>query len=199
MRQHGNVTARQLRDIGLDKDVLERWPRPPHVTVTQGDPRPPGIIVHRAKLPRADRTRERGIPTTTAARALLDAAPAHRRRAGAGDRRRPAVRRRHPRAAAPLGLGAGLSRLGVAHGLPEPAINVRLGPYEVDALFAREKVIVELDGWEFHQSKRSFERDRDRDADTAAWGFVTVRLTWERHRAAPAREAARLRATLSRR
>jgi len=71
--------------------------------------------------------------------------------------------------------------------------------YEVDALFREEKVIVELDGWNFHWSRFSFESDRDRDADTAAAGFLTVRITWERIEQQPQREARRLQAILARR
>ena len=68
--------------------------------------------------------------------------------------------------------------------------------WEVDALFPAEKVIVELDGWEFHSSRESFESDRERDASTLADGCVTVRLTWERMHASAAREAARLQRIL---
>ena len=49
--------------------------------------------------------------------------------------------------------------------------------YEVDAFFPAEKVIVELDSWEFHRDRSSFESDRDRDAATLAAGCVTVRIT----------------------
>jgi very-short-patch-repair endonuclease len=71
--------------------------------------------------------------------------------------------------------------------------------YEVDALFEAEKVIVELDGWDFHSSRLSFESDRDRDADTAAAGFLTVRITKERHERRPERESRRLRRILDQR
>jgi very-short-patch-repair endonuclease len=78
-------------------------------------------------------------------------------------------------------------------------MNTRVCGYEVDALFERQRVIVELDGWEFHQSRDAFERDRNRDADTLAGGYVTVRITWARMTGAPRREAQRLRAILERR
>lgn len=56
---------------------LRGWPRRHHVTVTKGDPRPEGITVHRSRtLRRRDLTTQRGIRVTTAARALLDSAPA---------------------------------------------------------------------------------------------------------------------------
>lgn len=52
-------------------------------------------------------------------------------------------------------------------------------------------MIIELDGWEFHQDRGSFESDRNRDADTLAAGHLTVRITWGRMTArerAPARD-----------
>jgi hypothetical protein len=83
------------------------------------------------------------------------------------------------------------------HGLPRPKVNVRLHGHEVDALFEAEKVVVEIDGWRYHSSHKSFESDRDRDADLAQYGYLTVRVTSERlggSRAAD--EAARLHTTL---
>jgi very-short-patch-repair endonuclease len=75
-------------------------------------------------------------------------------------------------------------------------MNVIVAGYEVDALFPEEKVIVELDSWEFHRDRSSFESDRDRDADTLAAGHVTVRMTWAQM---SAREAKRLHRILEQR
>ncbi len=83
--------------------------------------------------------------------------------------------------------------------LPRPRVNVIVCGYGVDALFASERVIVELDGWDFHQDRDAFERDRRRDADTLAGGFATVRITWERMSGSPDEEAERLQAILERR
>jgi very-short-patch-repair endonuclease len=69
--------------------------------------------------------------------------------------------------------------------------------YTVDALFAAEKLIVELDGYEFHSDRAAFESDRDRDADTLAAGFATVRITWYRIHETAVREAARLHRILA--
>lgn len=56
--------------------VWKRWDVPLHVTVTRGDPRPPGIIVHRSRsLARPDLRRQLGIRVTSPARTLLDCAP----------------------------------------------------------------------------------------------------------------------------
>jgi hypothetical protein len=82
------------------------------------------------------------------------------------------------------------------HGLPEPLYNVKLNGYEADVYYPRERVIIELDGWPFHRTKKAFEDDRERDAHMLAAGIVTVRITRERLTNAPAREAKRLRRIL---
>jgi hypothetical protein len=64
-------------------------------------------------------------------------------------------------------------------------------------LFRAERLIVELDGWEYHGTREAFEDDRERDTDTLAAGFQTIRITWERLRDDPVKEADRLRAILS--
>ena len=85
-----------------------------------------------------------------------------------------------------------------AHGLPAPVMGAPVLGYIVDALFPVERVIVELDSWGFHKGKIAFETDRDRDADTLAHGYVTVRATWERIEERPHREARRLHTILAR-
>ncbi len=82
-------------------------------------------------------------------------------------------------------------------GLPRPLVNTRVAGHEVDALFPAHRLIVELDGWEFHSDRGAFESDRDRDADTLAAGFSTLRITHERLTVTPDAEADRLRRILS--
>lgn len=84
------------------------------------------------------------------------------------------------------------------YGLPMPLINPRVHGYEADALFAAERVIVELDGWDFHSSRRSFRSDRARDAHLLAHGYATVRITWERLTEQPDELAAQLGTILAR-
>ena len=84
----------------------------------------------------------------------------------------------------------------VSYGFPIPESNVYVAGHRVDFLFRPEMVIVECDGWRFHNSRESFEGDRDRDADTLAAGHVTVRITRRRLRGEPDREADRLHAIL---
>jgi very-short-patch-repair endonuclease len=63
-------------------------------------------------------------------------------------------------------------------GLPAPEVNVRIGPHEVDFLWRAERLVVEVDGFQFHSSRASFERDRLRDAELQAQGFRVIRVTW---------------------
>ncbi len=80
------------------------------------------------------------------------------------------------------------------HNLPMPEINAIL-PHngrEVDALYADQKLIVELDSWRFHSSRASFERDRAKDADALEHGYRTLRATADRLTRDGTREAARI-------
>jgi very-short-patch-repair endonuclease len=62
--------------------------------------------------------------------------------------------------------------------LPVPATNARVGRFEVDALWERERLIVEVDGFAFHGSRPAFERDRRRDAELLTLGYRVLRVTW---------------------
>lgn len=64
-----------------------------------------------------------------------------------------------------------------AYDLPEYRVNAHVAGFEVDILFAAERVIVELDGWQFHRGYAQFTGDRGRDAVALEAGHVTVRLT----------------------
>lgn len=62
--------------------------------------------------------------------------------------------------------------------LPAPHLNVRIGGYEVDALWPRERLVVEVDGFAAHGTRRAFERDRRRDMELQTLGYRVVRVTW---------------------
>lgn len=185
-----------------------------------------GITVHRClSVERRDITRHWGIPVTTPARTALDVAPRLSpkqltrlvndgrlsRRLGIAALEDVLERNpRHP--------GARLLRPFVedpgnptrsdfedefraftrAYGLPNPEINVTVNGFEVDAFFREHNVIVECDGWETHREQSSFESDRDRDAEQLRYGLRTVRVTKDRIRARPEREATRLLEILAR-
>jgi hypothetical protein len=198
-----------------------------HVYVT-ADRRPAGITAHiLGGLTRRDITVQLGLRVTSPARTVLDCAPllsaaqltrtvndgrlaGHLKFGALAD-----VVERFPlhrgaaavKAIVAADRGDGPTRSPLEdefagfcadHGLPTPRFATHVAGHEVDALFADERVIVELDGWEFHRDRASFESDRDRDADTLAAGYRTVRVTKHRLRTRPEHEAARLRTILSR-
>ncbi len=62
-------------------------------------------------------------------------------------------------------------------GLPTPRLNAHIEGFEVDALWAEERLIVELDGFAYHRSRRAFQHDRTKDAELTANGYNVMRFT----------------------
>lgn len=62
--------------------------------------------------------------------------------------------------------------------LLQPELNVRVLHYEVDFLWRGPRLIVEVDGYAFHDSTQSFRNDRRRDAELTAAGYRVLRFTW---------------------
>lgn len=67
-------------------------------------------------------------------------------------------------------------------GLPTPAINRVIEGFEVDAVWEEAGLVVELDGYAFHKTRRAFERDRARDAELLLGGYQVLRVTARRLR-----------------
>jgi len=63
------------------------------------------------------------------------------------------------------------------HGLPQPISNGMVQGYEVDLHWPEQRLVAELDGYQFHGHRRSFETDRERDLVLATHGWRTIRLT----------------------
>jgi hypothetical protein len=81
--------------------------------------------------------------------------------------------------------------------LPIPATNVLVLDHEVDALWPREKLIVEADSVKFHGHRAAFERDRERDAARQVAGYRVIRLTDRRLKREPEKVAQELRRLLN--
>jgi very-short-patch-repair endonuclease len=90
-----------------------------------------------------------------------------------------------------------LLRLVLAAGLPEPRLNARVGAFMVDAWWPSRRLVVEVDGFRFHGTRRAFERDRRRDAELQAAGQRVVRVTWRQLRREPLAVAASLATLLA--
>lgn len=84
----------------------------------------------------------------------------------------------------------------IAQRLPRPQVNRWDGKREVDFRWPDRRVVVETDGWAFHRSRDSFERDAKRSQALAAQGWTLVRLTWRQLINEPHGVAARLRPVL---
>jgi very-short-patch-repair endonuclease len=176
-----------------------------HVTLPTGGHNRPGIVVHRATLDPRDVTRRHGIPVTSAARTILDLAatepqaeleralneaqlqrrvtphslneqfsryPRHRGTAALKE-----AIRTEPRLTRSEAERCALDLIRKA-GLPMPETNVRIAGHEVDVLWREQKLVVEIDGFEFHSMRSSFERDRRRDQELVAAGYRVIRVTW---------------------
>jgi len=170
-----------------------------------------GLVVHqRRRL--LDQTRHRRFPLTTVPQTLLDLAATtplsqvrralaeadYRRlldpraieavlgqgRPGSAKLRR-ALARHQPRLAqirSPL-EGAFLERC--ESGIAVPEVNVRIEGWTVDALWRREGVVVELDGYGNHRSRAQTDRDRHKELCLRRAGFVVIRYSEDQVREEP--------------
>lgn len=71
-----------------------------------------------------------------------------------------------------------LQRLCRTGGLPAPVSNVRIAGYEVDFMWPEQRLVVEVDGFQFHGHRAAFERDRRRDQVLMTAGYRVLRVTW---------------------
>jgi very-short-patch-repair endonuclease/predicted transcriptional regulator of viral defense system len=212
---HGSATT--LWGLG------KHWHTPFEVVVPR-DRRQPGITVHRSStLAHRDITTHNGVRVTTPARTLVDLSPRltdkrltravndalHSRYMRRSDLAEILTRLPNYRVAKRLArfvdnqtgitrsdLEDAFAALCEHYDIPRPQFNAPIAGYTVDAWFPNERLIVELDSYEFHNDHDTFESDRNRDADTLLAGLPTVRVTHERMTATPDHEAARLHAIL---
>jgi len=179
------------------RSAAEHWgllsPRGGAIDVTVpghgGKKRHRGIRMHRSRLlvPAAVTSRN-GIPVTKPAKTIADL-----RRASTG--RRPLIAqpalRRAIRQANFLGLPIDeearrertrsdleLDFLAFCRRfrLPQPEVNVWVGPHLVDFYWRRQKLVVETDGYAAHRGRAAFEDDRRRDLDLRARGRRVIRI-----------------------
>lgn len=64
------------------------------------------------------------------------------------------------------------------HGIEPDETEYPIGPYRVDFLFRAERLVVEVDGYQFHSTPQRFVADRRRIATLNAMGFLVHPLTW---------------------
>jgi putative AbiEi antitoxin of type IV toxin-antitoxin system len=209
--------------------LLSSCPSVPEVTVPRGGHRGQEIQVHHApSLCAEDRTEAERIPVTAVARTLLDlAATGSRRRLDSAIQRAERLGRLDLDPIEGLlerGTGAPgtkplrevleiyrdpgffrarSERLFLAlvkqAGLPRPSINRFVAGHEVDAYWEPERFAVEVDGWEGHRSRASFESDPLRIENLKLAGIEAIRITARRIEREPQAVGERLAIFLDRR
>jgi hypothetical protein len=165
------------------------------------------FVAHTADLTPADRATKDGIPVTSLPRTILDIAPdssprtVRRHIQRADDAKRfdlGAMRDLLDRTAGHRGRATVLLTLETyderpvftrselerrfldlvtAAGLPAPSMNFFVAGYEIDAYWEHARFGVELDAYETHGSRLSFEEDRERDDALLGAGIETTRVT----------------------
>jgi very-short-patch-repair endonuclease len=75
-------------------------------------------------------------------------------------------------------LHAALRRRGVGGWVANATLRLGGRSVVVDLLFARERVVVEVDGFAAHGTREAFEHDRRRQNALVNAGYVVLRFTW---------------------
>ena len=175
--------------------MTRAWHGPVHA-VGPKSRKGPGFVIHRTRhLPPSDLTLHWGIPVTTPIRTLLDlsghlsldaldAALAEalvRKLVQLDDLRVRATGNLRALLATAAPTRSRLERdfraLLREHGLPQPVSNGIVEGFEVDLHWPEQRLVAELDGYEFHGHRRAFETDRVRDQILMAAGWRTARVT----------------------
>jgi very-short-patch-repair endonuclease len=96
-------------------------------------------------------------------------------------------------------LEIAMARLVERYRLPAVDFHPVIGGWEVDFRVAGTPVILECDGWNTHGlDQATFERDRRRDAELTASGWIVVRFTYRAITQYPKETAVRIRAAVDR-
>lgn len=205
----GGDAALSHTSAGALWEIVNELPGRAHVTVSGGGRRRRGIAFHRARDLDRHRTVQNRIPVTTPSRTILDLATAlsttrlaravekadrhglldvteltrlceaTRGRKGTG-RLRSVLAHHHPLPETRSELERRFLRLCDRARLPKPSVNVPVEGLEVDCLWPAQRVVIELDGYEFHRGRAAFERDRRRDATLQLAGYRVLRVTHRR-------------------
>jgi len=209
--------------------LLQSRPETLHVTCRRTRHAKRSFVTHTADLAPADRAMEAGIPVTSLPRTILDVSvdrpvrTVRRFIQRADDARHfdlRAMRELLDRTSGHRGRAAVLQALDTyedrpvftrsglerrflevvtAAGLPAPSMNRFVAGYEIDAYWEQARFGVELDVYETHGSRLSFEEDRERDDELLHAGIETTRVTGRRLDREPGTVVESIRRHLARR
>jgi hypothetical protein len=209
--------------------LLRSQPGTVHLTSRSPRPGKRSFVVHRSDLAAVDRAIKDGIPVTSLSRTILDlAVDSHPKTVARqieradeakvfdlremrglldrskGHRGEPKVRAaldtyRPERKFTRSGFERRFLEVVREPGLPEPAMNVFVAGHELDAYWEEARFGAELDTYETHGSRLSFEDDRVRDDDFLLAGIDTTRVTETRLERKPDAVVESLRRHLARR
>jgi very-short-patch-repair endonuclease len=166
-------------------ELLRPIDGPVHVSIPAARTRRSHAGIHLHRCPSLARgglvTRREGIPVTTISRTVADlegVLPARlvrraRRQAEHKGVRLAGVEGRRLRS----DLEEEFLALLHTRTLPLPEANVKVGRWEVDFLWARQRVAVEIDSFTYHRGSVAFDDDRARDLDLRQAGFTVLRFS----------------------
>jgi hypothetical protein len=210
-------------------DLLARRPGTLHVSCPTSRRAKRPFVTHTADLPSVDRTVRNGIPVTSLPRTILDIAVGSRPKTvgryieraddakvfdlremrelldrckghrGAATVRAALDAYRPERKFTRSGFERRFLEVVRDAGLPEPAMNFFVAGHELDAYWEDMRFGVELDTYETHGSRLSFEEDRVRTDDFLHAGLVVTQVTETRLEREPAAVVDSIRRHLGRR
>jgi very-short-patch-repair endonuclease len=189
---------------------MTKAPGRPHVIAPRSADGIEGIVVHRPRaLAEGDIVEDQGLRVTSPARTLLDLAgegaskraleraldqaeihhlhlpidelvPRCRRRRGAPTLR--AVLEWHLAGSTITESEAEEAFLAIVRraGLPDPTPQCVVEGKRRDFVWARERIVVEVDGWRYHGTAQAAERDAVRDNELGLAGWLALRFTRRR-------------------
>jgi hypothetical protein len=173
--------------------LLPSMPPFVEITTTKRAPRTrPGLRFHHATT--LETTRRHGLAVTTPIRTLLDLAATHhpdleraasealvlklvtehrlkaQQGPGSAELRRLLVGPTRSR------FEAGFLKALLKSDLPQPLVNHRIGPYEVDFCWPEQRLIIETDGADYHDHVLAQRRDAQKTAHLRALGYTVARV-----------------------
>jgi very-short-patch-repair endonuclease len=96
-------------------------------------------------------------------------------------------------------LEAAMLQLCLDHRLPRPQVNHHDAGRETDFRWPQQHLVVEVDGWAYHRTRRAFDGDRARDRALLRAGWRVARFTDRQLAGDPGSVARELAALLTRR